>query len=57
MKSLNDIIWNEDIDLEEEKNGDIQFGDDPRLEQSCGGVLSPGCKIDYSYRPATGCTK
>ena len=40
MKSLNDIIWNGDLDLEE-GNDNIQFGDnpsDPRLEQSCGGI-------------------
>ncbi|MBU5311995.1 hypothetical protein KQI38_08150 [Tissierella carlieri] len=55
MKSLNDIIWNEDIDLEEEKNGDIQFGDDPRLEQSCGG-LNSACIIRKSKHPnATWC--
>ncbi|WP_158219975.1 hypothetical protein [Tissierella sp. P1] len=52
MKSLNDIIWNEDIDLEEEKNGDIQFGDDPRLEQSCGINVNCGCG---SYNPSTLC--
>lgn len=48
MKSLNDIIWNEDIDLEEEKNGNIQLGDDITLEQSCGG-LTRICMDIHSY--------
>ncbi|MCQ4922617.1 hypothetical protein NE686_05955 [Tissierella carlieri] len=54
MKSLNDIIWNEDIDLEE-KNGDIQFGDDPNLEQSCSGLTRSCRDIKYSYNMFLNC--
>ncbi|WMM24654.1 hypothetical protein RBU61_17260 [Tissierella sp. MB52-C2] len=51
MKSLNDIIWNEDLDLEEE-NGNIQLGEYPSLEQSCGINNNCGCG---SYNPYTLC--
>ncbi|MBU5311997.1 hypothetical protein KQI38_08160 [Tissierella carlieri] len=47
MKSLNDIIWNEDIDLEDENNIEIQGMKEICLEPSCG--LSPICEIRLSY--------
>ena len=48
MKSLNDIIWNDDIDLEKGKKSEIGLGmHETCLEDSCG--LSPECIIRNSY--------
>lgn len=59
MKSLNDIIWNGDVNLEERKESDvIKSGmNETCLINSCGGYLDPICKIKYSYAPSYACIK
>ena len=48
MKSLNDIIWNDDIDLEKGKKSEIELGmNETCIVDSCGN-LKPECIVGNS---------
>lgn len=55
MKSLNDVIWNDDVDLEKGKMNEMQLGmQQICLKDSCGG-LEPECGRPTPYAVVAQC--